>query len=396
MDEMKYCVLITDGASGWGLKEQGGKTALELAHTPNLDKMARNGFMGLSANVPPGMEPSSACACMSLLGYDPEIYYKGRAAIEAVSMGVSVAPDEVVFRCNLVSIIDGKMASYSAGHISSQEASELLDAVSKQLGSERVKFYPGVNYRHLLKLKGMGNTANALCTPPHDISDREVSPYLPQGEGSLILNQLISSSQQILRDHPLNLHRQSQGKLPANSIWLFWGSGPIPPMPSFKKAYGLDAALTSGVDLLRGLGLMMDMKILELHGITDGLNNDFSGQMQGGLSALRDNDMAVIHVEAPDEAGHAGSLSDKVKAIELIDEFMVSKLLSYPEDIRVLVMPDHPTPIKLKTHVAEPVPFLMWGKGFSANGVSRFTEKEALKTSIIFEKGCTLMQSFLK
>ncbi|AGG08636.1 MULTISPECIES: cofactor-independent phosphoglycerate mutase [Dehalococcoides] len=393
---MKYCVLITDGASGWGLKEQGGKTALELAHTPNLDKMARNGFMGLSANVPPGMEPSSACACMSLLGYDPEIYYKGRAAIEAVSMGVSVAPDEVIFRCNLVSIIDGKMASYSAGHISSQEASELLDAVSKQLGSERVKFYPGVNYRHLLKLKGMGNTANALCTPPHDISDREVSPYLPQGEGSLILNQLISSSQQILRDHPLNLHRQSQGKLPANSIWLFWGSGPIPPMPSFKKAYGLDAALTSGVDLLRGLGLMMDMKILELHGITDGLNNDFSGQMQGGLSALRDNDMAVIHVEAPDEAGHAGSLSDKVKAIELIDEFMVSKLLSYPEDIRVLVMPDHPTPIKLKTHVAEPVPFLMWGKGFSANGVSRFTEKEALKTGIIFEKGCTLMQAFLK
>lgn len=393
---MKYCVLITDGASGWGLKEQGGKTALELAHTPNLDKMARNGFMGLSANVPPGMEPSSACACMSLLGYDPEIYYKGRAAIEAVSMGVSVAPDEVIFRCNLVSIIDGKMASYSAGHISSQEASELLDAVSKQLGSERVKFYPGVNYRHLLKLKGMGNTANALCTPPHDISDREVSPYLPQGEGSFILNQLISSSQQILRDHPLNLHRQSQGKLPANSIWLFWGSGPIPPMPSFKKAYGLDAALTSGVDLLRGLGLMMDMKILELHGITDGLNNDFSGQMQGGLSALRDNDMAVIHVEAPDEAGHAGSLSDKVKAIELIDEFMVSKLLSYPEDIRVLVMPDHPTPIKLKTHVAEPVPFLMWGKGFSANGVSRFTEKEALKTGIIFEKGCTLMQSFLK
>lgn len=393
---MKYCVLITDGASGWGLKEQGGKTALELAHTPNLDKMARNGFMGLSANVPPGMEPSSACACMSLLGYDPEIYYKGRAAIEAVSMGVSVAPDEVIFRCNLVSIIDGKMASYSAGHISSQEASELLDAVSKQLGSERVKFYPGVNYRHLLKLKGMGNTANALCTPPHDISDREVSPYLPQGEGSLILNQLISSSQQILRDHPLNLHRQSQGKLPANSIWLFWGSGPIPPMPPFKKAYGLDVALTSGVDLLRGLGLMMDMKILELHGITDGLNNDFSGQMQGGLSALRDNDMAVIHVEAPDEAGHAGSLSDKVKAIELIDEFMVSKLLSYPEDIRVLVMPDHPTPIKLKTHVAEPVPFLMWGKGFSANGVSRFTEKEALKTGIIFEKGCTLMQAFLK
>jgi len=393
---MKYCVLITDGASGWGLKEQGGKTALELAHTPNLDKMARNGFMGLSANVPPGMEPSSACACMSLLGYDPEIYYKGRAAIEAVSMGVSVAPDEVIFRCNLVSIIDGKMASYSAGHISSQEASELLDAVSKQLGSERVKFYPGVNYRHLLKLKGMGNMANALCTPPHDISDREVSPYLPQGEGSLILNQLISSSQQILRDHPLNLHRQSQGKLPANSIWLFWGSGPIPPMPPFKKAYGLDVALTSGVDLLRGLGLMMDMKILELHGITDGLNNDFSGQMQGGLSALRDNDMAVIHVEAPDEAGHAGSLSDKVKAIELIDEFMVSKLLSYPEDIRVLVMPDHPTPIKLKTHVAEPVPFLMWGKGFSANGVSRFTEKEALKTGIIFEKGCTLMQAFLK
>ncbi|WP_411814478.1 cofactor-independent phosphoglycerate mutase [Dehalococcoides mccartyi] len=393
---MKYCVLITDGASGWGLKEQGGKTALELARTPNLDKMAKNGFMGQSANVPPGMEPSSACACMSLLGYDPEIYYKGRAAIEAVSMGVDVAPDEVAFRCNLVSVIDGKMASYSAGHISSEEAAELLEAVAKELGSERVKFYPGVNYRHLLKLKGMGDTAKALCTPPHDISGREVSPYLPQGEGSLILNQLISSSQQILKDHPLNLRRQSQGKLPANSIWLFWGSGPIPPMPSFKKAYGLSAAITSGVDLLRGLGIMMNMKILELNGITDGLNNDFSGQMRGGLLALGDNDLVVIHVEAPDEAGHAGSLADKVKAIELIDELMVGQLLAYPEDIRVLVTPDHPTPLELKTHVAEPVPFLMWGKGFASNGVFRFTEKEAAKTGIIFEKGCNLMQTFLK
>ena len=237
---MKYCVLIIDGAAGWALPERGGKTCLELAHTPNLDAMAREGIVGLVRTVPQGMEPSSACACMSVLGYDPKVYYRGRSAIEAKSMGIPVADDEVVFRCNLVAVRDGKMWSYSSGHISTDEAHSLIAALNEKLGSDEVHFYPGVRYRHICKIKGREDTLLATCTPPHDIPDKPIAEFLPQGPGSDLLRELMASSEAVLKEHPVNIERQARGDIPATMIWLFWGSGRIPEMPPFKQAYGLE------------------------------------------------------------------------------------------------------------------------------------------------------------
>ena len=393
---MKYCVLIVDGAAGWPLDERDGKTCLELADTPHLDALAKEGVVGLIRTVPEGMEPSSACACMSLLGYDPRIYYKGRAAIEAVSMGITIDEGEVVFRCNLVTVEDGRMKSYCAGHIVTDEAKRLIEALNANLGSEGIRFYPGVSYRHLLKLKGHEDTTRAICTPPHDIPDKPVAEFLPRGKGSQFLRQLMQASAAVLEKHPVNKTRQARGDIPANMIWLFWGSGRVPEMPAFEQVYGLKAALTSGVDLLCGLGRMMSMDILEIPGITDGLDNDFSGQALGALKSLNDHDLVVIHIEAPDETGHAGCIDGKVAAIQRIDKEVVSRLRQFePGNLRLLVMPDHPTPIKIKTHVAEPVPFILWGPGFSANGAKRFTEVEAKKTALFIEKGYNIMSRFV-
>ncbi len=389
---MKYCVLIIDGASGWPLPERGGRTCLELAKTPNLDALAQEGTLGLTQTVPKGMEPSSACACMSLLGYDPKIYYKGRAAIEAVSMGVPIDDGEVVFRCNLVAVKDGHMWSYCSGHISTDEAKRLIEDLNKSLGNQNVHFYPGVSYRHLLKLKGHEDALLATCTPPHDIPDKPVAEFLPRGRGSEILKGLMLSSQAVLKEHPVNIARRAQGDIPATMIWLFWGSGRIPDMPAFKQVFGVEAALTSGVDLLRGLGQMMGMEILDIPGVTDGLDNDFSGQAMSALKALEEHDLVVIHIEAPDEAGHAGSIDDKVEAIQRVDKEVISRICSFKgDDLRLLVMPDHPTPIRVRTHVAEPVPFLLWGAGFSANGARRFTEAEAKKTGLFIKDGYNIM-----
>lgn len=389
---MKYCVLIMDGAAGWPLPGWGGKTCLELADTPNLDALAREGTVGLTDTVPPGMEPSSACACMSLLGYDPKIYYKGRAAIEAVSMGIPIAEDEVIFRCNLVSAKDGLMQSYCSGHISTGEARQLIETLNEELGGEDVSFYTGVSYRHLLKLKGHEDTLEAICTPPHDIPDKPVAEFLPSGRGSRFLKQLMQDSGVVLEKHPVNITRRARGDMPANMVWLFWGSRRIHDIPAFKQVYGLSAALTSGVDLLCGLGLMMGMDILEIPGITDGLDNDFQGQAAGALKSLEDHDLVIIHIEAPDEAGHAGSVDDKIKAIQRIDRDVVSRLRAFePGNLRLLVMPDHPTPIEIKTHVAEPVPFMLWGAGFTANGAERFTEAEAEKTGLFIQNGYNIM-----
>jgi 2,3-bisphosphoglycerate-independent phosphoglycerate mutase len=389
---MKYCVLIIDGASGWALPERGGKTCLELALTPNLDAMAKEGSLGLIRTVPQGMEPSSACAIMSVLGYDPKLYYRGRAAIEARSMGIPIDSGEVVFRSNLVAIKDGRMWSYSSGHISTDEARQLIEALNENLGSERVHFYPGVSYRHLLKLKGREDTLLASCTPPHDIPDKPVSKYLPHGQGSGILRELMLGSEAVLGEHPVNVARRASGDIPATMLWLFWGSGQIPEMPPFKQTYGLTAAATSAVDVVRGLARMMGMGVLEIAGVKDGLDNDFAGQAAGALAALNEYDLVVIHIEAPDEAAHTGSINDKVEAIGRIDREVLSRLRAYKGDnLRVLVMPDHSTPIKSQTHTGEPVPFLLWGAGFTANGARRFTEAEAGKTGFFIEDGYNIM-----
>ncbi|MDD5591174.1 MAG: cofactor-independent phosphoglycerate mutase, partial [Dehalococcoidales bacterium] len=239
---MKYCVLIIDGAAGRPLAEWGDKTSLELAYTPNLDSMAQDGTVGLVRTVPVGMEPDSACACMSLLGYDPGRYRIGRAAIEAGNMGVSIGEDEVVFRCNLVAVHDGRMRDYSAGHISSSEAGELIAALEEGLGGGGVHFYPGVGYRHICKIKGWEDTLEACCTPPHNIPDRLIKEFLPKGSGSGLLRDLMQRSEAILRDHPVNISRRSRGSLPASMIWLFWGSRRAPDIPAFRQVYGLGAA----------------------------------------------------------------------------------------------------------------------------------------------------------
>jgi 2,3-bisphosphoglycerate-independent phosphoglycerate mutase len=389
---MKYIVLIIDGASGWPLKGRGGRTSLELARTPHLDALAAEGELGLAVTVPPGMEASSACACMSLLGYDPQVYYGGRAGIEARSMGVSVADDEAVFRANLVAVKDGRMWSYASGHISTGEAAELIDALNQELGGDEVCFYPGVSYRHLLKLKGHPKTLAAVCTPPHDIPDELITGYLPQGRGSDFLRELMAASEAVLKEHSVNTARRAHGDIPATMLWLFWGSGPIPDMPAFKDVYGKGAALTSGVDLLRGLGGMMGMHILEIAGVSDGADNDYAAQTEGALRALDDHDLVVIHVEASDEAAHSGSVADKVAAIEKVDSDMVARLRAYDDDeLRLLLMPDHPTPVEIRRHIGEPVPFLLWGPGTTSNGAAAYSEAEAKKTGLFLEKGYNIM-----
>ena len=394
---VKYCVLIIDGASGLPLPERGGKTCLELAHTPNLDALAKEGVVGLARTVPVGMEPSSACACMSVIGYDPRVHYKGRAAIEARSMGIDVGEGEVVFRCNLVAVRDGRMWDYSAGHIGTVEAGQLVAALNESLGSREVRFYPGISYRHIVKLKGHEETLQAICTPPHDISNRQIAEFLPHGGGSDFLLDLMARSEAVLEDHVINKERQARGEVPATRIWLFWGTGRLPDMPAFKQVYGVDAAMTSGVDLLHGLALMAGMDVLEIAGVTDGPDNDYAGQIEGALKALDAHDLVVVHIEAPDEAAHAGSIEEKTEAIQQIDKEVVSRIRLFKDDaLRVLVMPDHPTTIQTRTHSPEPVPFLLWGPGFGGNGAGCFSEAEAKKTGFFVEDGYTIMGRLVK
>ena len=394
---MKYCVLIIDGAAGRPLAERGGKTSLELAHTPNLDAMAQEGTVGLVRTVPAGMEPSSTCACMSLLGYDPRQYHLGRAAIEARSMGVNIEEGEVVFRCNLVAVRDGRMWDYSAGHISSSEARELISALEQGLGGGGVHFYPGVSYRHICKLKGQEDTLEAACTPPHDIPDRPVREFLPKGPGSGLLLDLMQRSEAVLRDHPVNVKRRSQGRLPATMIWLFWGSRRAPDIPAFRQVYGLSAAATSGVDVIRGMAQVMGMGVLDIAGVSDGPDSDLGAQGAGALAALGEYDLVVVHIEAPDEAGHAGSIDDKVAAIQRVDGEMATQLCSWRgEPLRVLVMPDHSTPLEVRTHTPDPVPFVLWGQGFSANGAGRLTEPEAEKTGLFIDPGYNIMSRLIE
>jgi 2,3-bisphosphoglycerate-independent phosphoglycerate mutase len=394
---MKYCVLIIDGAAGLPLPERLGRTSLELARTPNLDAMAREGLVGLCRTVPEGMEPSSACACMSVLGYDPDVYYRGRSAIEAVSMGVTIGAGEVTFRCNLVAVKDGRMWDYSAGHISTAEGGELIAALNEALGSDSICFYPGVSYRHILKLKGAEATLEARCTPPHDIPDKPVADFLPRGWGSELLRELMERSRAVLKDHPVNVRRIARGEIPATMIWLYWGSGQVPSMLPFQQVYGLRAALTSGVDLLRGLAKMLGMSVLDIPGVTDGQDNDGAAQVAGALAALKDRDLVAIHVEASDEAAHAGSVDDKIAAIQKVDREVVGGLRSWKGDsLRVLVMPDHPTPIATRTHSSEPVPFVLWGPGFKANGAERLTEAEARKTNLLIDPGYSIMSRLVE
>jgi 2,3-bisphosphoglycerate-independent phosphoglycerate mutase len=382
-----------DGASDWPLPERGDRTCLELAHTPNLDAIAREGTVGLARTVPPGMEASSACACMSVLGYDPRVYYSGRGPIEAKSMGIHLEEGEAAFRCNLVALRDGRMWSYSSGQISNSEAHALVSTLQERLGSEEIHFYPGVGYRHLCTIRGHEETLRATCTPPHDISGQPIDGFLPHGPGSELLRELMARSQEVLRDHPVNRERVSRGDIPATSIWLFWGGGPAPDLPPFKQTYGLDGAMTSGVDLLRGLAQMAGMRNLDIPGVSAGLDNDYAAQAAGAIQALGQDDLVVIHIEAPDEAAHDAAIDDKIEAIERIDREVVGRFLSWGKDsLRLLVLPDHPTPIETRTHAPDPVPFVLWGPGLGGRGKAKaYSEAEARGSGLFVEEGHSLM-----
>ncbi len=269
--------------------------------------------------------------------------------------------------------------------------------MNQKLGTAGQQFFPGVGYRHILKIKGHPEALNSICTPPHDIPDQVVEPHLPRGEGSELLRDIMTASAEVLKDHPVNLSRIAQGKSPATSLWLFWGCGPLPEMPSFTDRYGVSATITSGVDLLRGLGQMQGMDVLCIDGVTDNIDNDYVRQMEEALKALDTYDMVVVHVEAPDEAGHAGNVDEKVKSIEAIDRDMVGQLRNYKgEKLRVLVMPDHPTPISIRTHAAEPVPFMIWGSGVRTSGARRFTEAEAKSTGTTVTEAHYLMSMVVR
>jgi 2,3-bisphosphoglycerate-independent phosphoglycerate mutase len=415
---VKHVVLIIDGASGWPAAAHAGRTSLETAHTPNLDRLAAEGRVGVVSNVPEGMEASSAIACMSVMGFDPCGYYAGRGPIEAAAMGIELEPGQVAMRCNLVTVLDGRLASYSAGNISSAESAELIAALQEGLGDERCRFYPGVGFRHILTVRGRADLLSSSFTPPHDIAGQPVDASVPVGPGAAFAMDLMERSKAILQRHPVNERRMARGKPPATQIWLFWPGMRPAQMPAFADLYaGRKAALTSPVDLLRGLAVQTRIDFLAIPGVTDGPDNDYAGQMKAALAALSDHDVVFVHVESPDEAGHAGDAAGKVEAIEKIDALMVPQIVeaavvggrapaaaggrapgaagSAGDGLRLLVLPDHPTPLEIRTHVAEPVPFLMWGAGFEANGASAYTEEAARATGLAVAPGHLLMSTFL-
>ncbi|MGQ9523584.1 MAG: cofactor-independent phosphoglycerate mutase [Armatimonadota bacterium] len=358
---MKYVVVIPDGASDYPLDELDGKTPLQVARTPNLDALAKNGTVGAARTIPEGMPPGSDVGNLSVFGYDPRRYYTGRGPIEAASIGVPLNPRDVVYRCNLVSTDGERLLDYSAGHIDTQDARELIQYLHERLGARRVSFYPGVSYRHVMVWRD--GDPDQRCVPPHDIVGQPIEPHLPRGAGDSFLISLIWNSVEILDAHEINRRRIDEGLPPANMIWP-WGQGFVPSLPSFASRYGVTGAVVAAVDLVRGIGKLAGLRVIDVPGATGYLDTNYEGKGRAAVQALEELDLVVVHVEAPDEAGHKGDVEAKIYAIEQIDSCVVriirEGLQRLQEPCRILVMPDHPTPIPLRTHCAEPVPFLLW------------------------------------
>ena len=395
MSRGPYIIVVGDGMGDHPLAELGGKTPLEAAATPNLDRLARQGELGLAQTIPAGMEPGSDVANMTLLGYDPRRYHTGRAPLEAAAMGVSLAADEVAFRCNLVTL-NGEpgaevMEDYSAGHITSAEAAELIGDLQNRLGSDEFRFHAGISYRHLLVWKG--GYAQVQATPPHDISGQPVAPYLKK-LNLMALLELMARARPILAQHPVNRLRGERGLRPANAIWL-WGQGHAPRLPSLSERFGLGGAVISAVDLLRGIGRYAGLEPLMVPGMTGWLDTNYAGKVEAALGAAGAGSLVYLHVEAPDEASHAGSLADKLKAIEDFDRLVVGPLLSgLPRGARLLAVTDHYTPLSIKTHSTEPVPYALWGEGVSGSGAAGFSEREAARGPLV-DPGHTLIERLL-
>lgn len=400
---MKYLVLLCDGMADTPVPELGGKTPMEAAKKPNMDALAKDAKVGTAKTVPDGMKPGSDVANLSALGYHPADCYTGRSPLEAASIGIDLAPDEYAIRCNFVTLSDEEtyadksMVDYCAGDISTAEAAELIRDLAKRL-PEGVKLYPGVSYRHCLVWKNPAEDIGEL-TPPHDISGRKITTHLPDPEKAGVLLRLMEDSYGFLKDHPVNQKRVAEGKRPANSVW-FWGQGRKAALKPFKELYGLNATVISAVDLIKGIGTLAKMEVLDVPGATGYIDTNFDGKAAAAIDAFkRGQDLVYIHVEAPDECGHRGEAANKVRAIELIDEKIlgpVREALEEMGDYRILVLPDHPTPLAIKTHSSDPVPYLIYDSREKQAGVSLFTEANARATGSYEPDASILMKNLIK
>lgn len=396
---MKYAVLIGDGMADYPIEKLGGKTILQAARTPAMDYIAAHGKIGLAKTIPDELHPGSDVANMSILGYDPAVYYSGRAPLEAASMGVALASDDVAFRCNLVTIEHRRIKDYSAGHISSEEARILIETLDAELGNEELSFNPGISYRHLLVAKNnLG--AETECTPPHDITGKKIEEYLPGGKDGDFFSDLMKKSMIVLELHPVNLKRIEEGKNPANSIWV-WGQGYAPKFTPFQELYGKTGAVISAVDLLKGIGVYAGMDVIEVQGATGYLDTNYEGKASAAIEVLKTRDLVFVHVEAPDEAGHEGSIDKKLKAVEDFDSRIVVPILKHAmasdEPFTILVLPDHPTPISIKTHARDPVPFAVYRTDKTeSDSAETFDEESAKKGSLGLVKASDLIGILVK
>ena len=384
---MKYIIILGDGMSDQPEIEHGGLTPLMAANKPSIDNLARLGRSGLLKTIPDKLHPGSEVANLAVLGYDVEAVFEGRGVIEAASIGVALQEGDLALRCNILCIEDEKIKNHSAGHISTAEAVELIDALNENLGNERIRFYPGVSYRHLLVIKG-GNKS-LKCVPPHDVTGTPVVDVLPSAatsegaETAELLLHLIHNSKKLLEDHPVNLKRKAAGKDPANSIWP-WSPGYKPSMKTLKEMFGITSgAVISAVDLVQGIGVYAGLDVIKVEGATGLYDTNYEGKAEAALEALKTRDFVYLHIEASDEAGHEGNYELKLKTIEYLDhrvvKYLVDEIPTLPEPVAIAILPDHPTPWKLKTHTREAVPFLIWYPGIRADNVDRYDELSARK-----------------
>lgn len=402
---MKYLVLLCDGMADTPSDYLKGRTPMEIAQKPHMDALAKSAEVGLCRTVAAGLKPGSDVANLSVMGYDPAVCYTGRSPLEAASIGIKLKDTDVTLRCNIVTLSDEEkyedktMVDYCAGDISTPEAAEIIKTVEQELGNEIYKFYSGVSYRHCLVVDG-GTTELGDMTPPHDISGQVVGGYLSRHENAKPLIELMKKSYSILKNHPVNKKRIAEGKNPANSIWL-WGEGVKPQLESFKEKFGVSGAVISAVDLLKGIGICAEMTTPEVEGATGYIDTNFSGKATSAIDEFKNGtDLVYIHVEAPDECGHRLEPENKVKAIELIDSLVLSPVQNYlkscGDDYRILICPDHPTPLATKTHSSDPVPYLIFDSRKALSGVDTFTEAIATKTGNFIEHGPSIMNRLLE
>ena len=393
---MKYIVLVGDGMADYPMAELNGRTPLEASRIPNMNFIAQHGKLGRVRTIPASMTPASDVANLSIMGYDPATYYCGRGPLEAANLGVDLEPDDVAFRCNLITATGDILTDYSAGHINSREAASLIAYIDKNLGDDRIKFYPGISYRHLMVVKGgaLDGLHEIHCKPPHDIAGKNISRNLPSGKNAQSIIDLLKESRGLLERHEINQVRVDLKENPANMIWL-WGQGRKPSMPAFLQKFGVNGSVISAVDLIKGLGKIAGLQVINVPGATGYYDTDYAGKASAALESLKDKDFVFVHVEAPDEAGHNGDLREKIIAIERFDQMIVGAILAAFKDngdFRILVLPDHATPVSLKTHVPDPVLFGIYGKGIPESHTPAYSEKEAQKAELFFERGHELME----